>query len=125
MLDFQQKRKLRQVIYSRAMLVLLLVLVVFLVHSTYGVYEKEKLSKEEYLSAKKTYDNLVAQESNLRVKIDKLGTESGLEEEIRSKFSVGKPGETVVVVVNNTSSTSQETGPSAGFWQGIIDWWHD
>ncbi len=58
-----------------------------------------------------------ARKDMLNSEIGRLKTDNGVEEEIRSKFNVAKPGETVVVVINGSSSTSsQNSSGNKGFW---------
>ncbi len=121
MLDFQQKRKIRKVLYSRLTLALLAVAIFFLARSTYHIYSKEALSEENYASVKKAYDDLTTRQATLGKEIDRLGTDAGVEEEIRTKFSVAKPGETIVTVVNSTSSpdAGRATGQKS-LWQRFL-----
>lgn len=106
MIDFQQKRKINKIIYSKVSFVILLIVVVLLGKSTWDIYQKSRLSSNNYNETKKEYDSLKARKEMLDSEINRLNTDSGIEEEIRSKFNVAKPGETVVVVINSTSSTS-------------------
>lgn len=122
MLEFQQKRKFRKVFYSRLTIFLLFVAVIFLARATYNIYTKEQMSADDYATVLKNYNDLNARQTVLTSQMDKLGTESGQEEEIRSKFSVVKPGETVVMVVGSASSTAA-SGPatSTGLWQKFVN----
>jgi len=123
MFDFQQKRKIRKIIYSRLTIVILFILVLLLANSTYKIYQKEKLSLEDYNQTKKEYEDLKGRQAMLDSEIARLKTENGIEEEIRSKFSVAKPGETVVVVVDSSSSSSTDNnGASLSWWQRFINW---
>ena len=123
MFDFQQKKKIRKVIYSKAFLIVLLILIVVLAKATYEIYQKENLSSEDLSETQKEYDGLKTRQSMLNSEISKLKTDTGVEEEIRSKFDVAKPGETVVVVVgNNSSSTNDQNGQNKGFWQSFLGW---
>jgi len=116
-MDFQQKRQFKKVIYSKVSYVVLIILVIFLGKATYNIYQKYKMSSENYLSTKKDYDNLKARKDMLDSEIGRLKTDTGIEEEIRSKFNVAKPGETVVVVINSSSSTSTDNNNlKEGLW---------
>jgi cell division protein FtsB len=122
MFDFQQKRKIRKVIYSKMFFVVLLILIAILAKATYEIYKKESLSSESLNETQKELGDLKSRQSMLNSEISKLNTDSGIEEEIRSKFDVAKPGETVVVVVGaNTSSSENDTSSNAGFWQTILN----
>ncbi len=123
MLDFQQKRKVRKMLYSKTALVILLVLIFILAKATYEIYQKEKISTEGFDEVKNQYDSLKSREDMLGTAITKLNTDTGVDEEIRSKFDVAKPGETVVVVVGqNDASSSGNSSQNVGFWQSILNW---
>ncbi len=122
MMDFQQKRKVRKALYSRITIFLLLIAVIFLARATYHIYTTEKISAENYASVLKNYNNLETQKAALRSEINKLSTESGQEEEIRSKFSVAKPNEAVVLVINGTSSNpASSTNQNTSLWQKFLN----
>jgi cell division protein FtsB len=101
MLEFQQKRNIKNILYSKFSLVILFLLIIFLAHSTYGIYIKSKLSTEGYDKVKNQYEDLNNRKIALEAEIDRLNSDIGVEEELRSKFNVAKPGETVVVVVDS------------------------
>src|ERR1035437_2788325 len=121
MIDFQQKRKINKIIYSKVSFVILFILIIFLGKSTLDIYKKYKISSDNYNETKKEYDSLQSRKGMLSSEINKLNTESGIEEEIRSKFSVAKPGETVVTVIDSSSSTSTDGNNSRkGFWSNLF-----
>ncbi|MCX6717598.1 MAG: septum formation initiator family protein [Candidatus Taylorbacteria bacterium] len=123
MVDFQRKKNIRKVIYSRITIFVLFVVVIFLLRAVYDIYKKERVSFKSVASVEENYNDLKNRQSMLKSEIERLNTDKGVEEEIRSKFSVSKPGETVVVIVDNSSNTStdsENTGQS--FWQKIFGW---
>lgn len=122
MLDIQQKRKLRAFLYSKVTLTVLFVLVVLSVHSTWVVYEKKRESENLMNISKQRVDELKMREDDLNYKIQRLDTEVGLEEEIRSKFSVVKEGEQMIVVVPNSESPSTTTSKKLSFWQKMFNY---
>ena len=119
MLDFQQKRKVRSVIYSRVTIGILLVLVVVVLHSTWVVYQKKRESEQmKNLSLQRVLD-LRTRDLELQARIERLGTTPGLEEEIRSKFSVAKDKETMIIVVPEEETKASTTPAKLGIWQKI------
>ena len=121
MLDFQQKRKVRSFIYNRGTLVLLGILTLIVLRSTWIVFEK-KIESEEMGNISLTHaKELRSREIALKSKIERLNTSSGIEEEIRSKFSVVKDGEKMVVVVEPDGSGLSTTTQNSGFWRRIWD----
>lgn len=122
MLDFQQKRKFRKVLYSRITIFLLLIVVIFLARAAYHIYATEKVSADNYAAVLKNYNDLKVREAMLGTQINKLNTESGQEEEIRSKFSVAKPDESVVMVINSTSGNpATSTNQNTSIWQKFLN----
>ncbi len=123
MLDFHQKRKLRGVLYHRVTLVVLGILVLILIHSTWTVYKKKEESEQLKIIAQNRVDELNDRDTDLKSKIDKLATPSGIEEEIRSKFSVAKENENVVVIVPDEAKEATTTVKTESFWQKILNFW--
>ena len=121
MLDFQQKRKVRSVIYHKATLVVLFLIVLLLARSTWLVWGKKQESEEMRRVSSQNVEELRARNDNLQSKIGKLDTNSGVEQEIRAKYSVVKEGENMVVVVEDPDSKSATTTQEMGFWKKI---WH-
>jgi len=120
MMDFQQKRKVRKVLYSRVTLFLLLVAVVFLARATYHIYSTEQMSAEDYAAVLKNYTDLKARQAVLGSQITKLSTQAGQDEEIRSKFSVAKPDESVVVVIDGTDTPTAGPSQNTSLWQKFL-----
>ncbi len=116
MIDFQQKKKINKFLYSKVTLVIFFIIIIFLAKATYNIYQKYKLNAENYDTVKKQYDSLNERKDMLNSEIERLKTDTGVEEEIRSRFNVAKPGETVVVVINGSSSGSSTSSQNKGFW---------
>lgn len=119
MLDIQQKRRFRSFIYNKITLGFLLVLVLLVIHSTWRVYLKKKESVEMMNSSYARLSDLEERDRELDMKIRKLNTISGVEEEIRSKFSVAKDNENIVIIVREEESTSTNKVISGGFWNKV------
>jgi len=107
--------------YHKATLATLCVLVLLFTHSTWVVYQKKRTSEELKNSSLQTVATLLARDTELKSRIDRLETEPGIEEEIRSKFTVAKNGENMVVVVEDAPTATSTTTPGSNFLQKI---WH-
>lgn len=121
MLDIQQKRKLRSFLYHKFVLAFLFVLTILFLHSTWVVYHKKVSSDEMKSLAKNKVLELTTRKKDLDSKIGRLATVSGVEEEIRSKFSVTKDDEKMVVVVPDNEVNASTTSKSVSFWSKIVD----
>ena len=120
---FQEKKMFQRVLYSRPILVLLAVLLVVALNSTWKMYEKASLAREQKNRLEKELEDLKARELDLEVKIANLKTARGLEEEIRGRFSVAKNGESVVVVVDPSSGEGTSTNGESvigGLWHKFL-----
>lgn len=119
----QEQKKFHQILYSRPTFILLAVLLLVTLNSTWNIYEKASLAREQKNRLEKELSDLKTRKLELEAKILNLKTERGLEEEIRSRFNVAKQGESVVVVVDPTfpegTSTQNESGIS-GLWHKFL-----
>ena len=119
MLDYGQKRKVRGVIYHKVTLVILAILVLIMAHSTWVVYQKKRTSEEMKNVSMQNTAELKQRNDDLTAKIERLDTESGVEDEIRSKFSVVKDKENMVVVVDDQNPEVSTTSEKVGFWTSL------
>jgi len=119
MLDFQQKRKIRSFFYNRVTLGLLLLVVLWSAHSTWGVYQKKVESEKMMELSIKHVEGLRERQGELNTKIEGLNSSEGVEEEIRSRFSVAKEGESVVILLEDREDTEQNTEKSTSIWQKV------
>ena len=111
MLEFQKKKRIRKILYSPIVLLLLAIIFVLLFRGTWGVYKKE-------------IDKLISRQNSLTSSLDYLKTDQGVEGEIRSKFRAVKEGEKVSVIVDDQKSDSTSTASSTeeGFWSKFFNW---
>ncbi len=124
MLEFQDKRKLKRWAYSKPAIGVLFLLLLFLAHSTWGVYQKKLESEANLLRVSNELNALVKREGTLGADIGKLQTSQGVEAEIRNRFQVAKEGEHVALIVdkdkagaNNTSGETQKS-----WWDSFVGW---
>lgn len=122
MLDIQQKRKLRSFMYHKVTLSLLFLMVLVFIHSTWVVYKKKVESEELMNISKERVISLKEREVDLNQKISRLDTEVGIEEEIRSKFSVTKDNENMVVVVSREEKVATTVPEHLSLWSKFINW---
>lgn len=121
MLDIQQKRKFRNVIYHKYTILALFALMLVFLHSTWRVYQKKSESLVMKESSNSRLNSLEQREREIDSKIDKLATPAGVEEEIRSKFSVAKDRENMVIIVHEEATTVEKTTQGKSFWGKFKD----
>ena len=100
MRDFQRKRNIRKILYSRGVILALFLLLILVAKATWSVYNKEHESRKRLDSVESSLTALQAREKKLREDIDRLKTPEGMETQIREQFQVAKPGERMVVLVD-------------------------
>lgn len=100
-LDFQQKWRFKSIMYSKGMRIFLMIIALYSLFSAYTVYQKKRQSDKDVHEAELRLLVLSAKETVLLQEIDHLQTDEGLEAEIRSKYSVAKDREQVVVLVED------------------------
>lgn len=125
MIPFQERKKLRKILYAKATLGVLFVLSVIVARGAWQVYQKAAIARAERVEAERSLGELVSRTKGLEESIDRLKSERGVEEEIRQKFTVARSGEEVVIVVDETSKKGKN-GASDGTiasWMKFLEFW--
>jgi cell division protein FtsB len=100
MLQFYQKRTLRGWLHSPIMLGILGVIILFMVSVVYQRYtiEQEMVARRE--EAEAHLKELESRRADLEKKVEYLSNERGIEAEMRRNFDVARPGEQVVIILD-------------------------
>ncbi len=120
MLDFKKKRKIKGILYSRFMIIVLVVIFIFFIRGVWDVYKKSSFSGYNKTIAEKRLNVLKNKKDSLVSKINKLKTQRGIEAKIRSKFGLVKEGEEVVFVINKDNKNPKINNPNYSIIRG---WW--
>jgi len=116
-----EKKKIKK-LYSKPVLLLLAIVIVFLAKGTWGVYQKELESRKNVAIVTTELEDLQKRKAELQGETDKINTEEGKEEAIRTKFQVSKGGERVLVVVDRplpTSFTEENSNFFSKVWDSV------
>ncbi len=116
MAQFKEKNKYSFWHSPLTLLVLLIIVVVF-AYNMIDLIQKERDTHKNKISELKKIEELRERESLLSSDIEKLNTEEGIEESVRDKFQVVKPGERMVVIVDDTpkEENTEESMKEHGF----------
>lgn len=125
MIPFQERKKLRKILYAKATLGVLFVLSVIVARGAWQVYQKAAIARAERVEAESSLGELVSRTKGLEESIDRLKSERGVEEEIRQKFTVARPGEEVVIVVDETIKKGKNgaSGGTIASWMKFLEFW--
>lgn len=123
MLEFQEKRKFKKFLYCRLTSIFLLILVILILKGVWEVYEKQHYTKDNLTRVASDLQNLKERELMLSSEIQRLKTENGKEQEVREKFGLVRPGEEVIIIVDDLDGEEEGAGISGkSFWQKVLDW---
>ncbi len=120
MREFAEKRRWQKILYSRASLAALLVVLFFVAKGTWGVYQKEAESGRNLEAATRELNKVSVRKELLTANITRLRTERGAEEEIRNRFRVAKPGEELIVIVDSGATGTLPTLPPQNLWEKFM-----
>jgi len=122
MREFQDKRRWRRAVYSLPVRLGLTLIIIALAGSIFRLYKKERQVGSERAILLEEVERLRARQEELLAEVEKLTTERGVEEELREKFNVVKPGEKVISLVANETPTSSPSLPPTSWWQRVAEW---
>lgn len=125
MREFSQKRKMWKKIYSIPVLILLLVILFFVLKGTWIIFMKSSYSHKQKIAVEAELIALQERKNSIEKKIQRLNTETGVEEEIRSKYDVAKEGEKLIVIVDEEEkeiNTEENKGFVNKFFTTIGSW---
>jgi cell division protein FtsB len=123
MRQIQENKKWKRILYSQWALIFLFLVFLIMAQATWKVYSREKNSAADREKAEKSLALALQNNEDLKEQINKLETNSGVEEEIRKKYSVAKPGEEVAVILYTNSAIENNNVSSVhkSWWQQFLD----
>lgn len=124
MRELENKQRLRRRIYSIPALMVLLFITGAMIRGAYSILKTERITAREVAMMKESVETLTFRKDSLEGSIDRLQTEDGIEEEIKSKFNVARAGEKVAIIVDPPepkATTTPDTDPwYKRLWHAII-----
>lgn len=97
--------------------------IVLLGATTWRVYVREREASIEHHNEVQALAELKDRKVLLEEDLQQLGTERGIEEEVRKRFPVVRPGETEILLVVPKDSKSATSTEKQGFWSSFFSWW--
>ena len=122
MQEFQQKQKIRRMLYSKQIFFIMIVVTIFFFRGAWGVWQKQLESSKKMHDAEARLALVSTRKDELSKDIKRLSTAEGVEREIRQRYSVKRQGEEVILVVDPKLSTSTEDVERSTFWEKTMQW---
>lgn len=122
MKEFQHKDEVKGKMYSKYILFVLFILIILVVKGLISITSKKIDSREEMKAVEAKKAELQERYDNLSSRVEELKTTQGIEKEIRSKYDVVKPGESVIMVVDKEIPEPEqaETSVIKKLWNDVV-----
>lgn len=108
MAGFGKKKALTEYLYTKPVILLLLVAIVLLSIAVYKRYTVERLMSVRRTDTEEKRHELIERKKVLEEKVEYLSGDRGIEEEIRTHFDVAKEGEKVIILVGEDEVVDTE-----------------
>jgi cell division protein FtsB len=120
--EFQRKRPYRILLSSPFLSVILIGLTLFLVARAVDIRNKMKSTDTTLEVSSQESMSLEQRKEFLESEIERLSTDRGMEEEIRTKFGVAAAGEELAILVDPSSGENDEVlYEKRSLWQKFLD----
>ncbi len=120
MKELQRKHRLRRFLYSAPSVILLFVLTLLVAKGAVALLQKERLSSIQAEAFKKEILALTTREQELKDSIKNLGTEEGIKEEIRKRYSVTEDGEHLAIIVEGRSAATSSDKSTRPWYKKLL-----
>lgn len=108
MKEFQRRRFLRNIVYSKITSFALLIVLVFVSYQTFNLYKKSRQAVWRNNKVEVELGKLNNRKDYLESEVARLNTDVGAEEELREKFQVAKPGEKVLIILDQKEDNQND-----------------
>lgn len=121
MREFQQKRRWRQIISSNIVLALLAAVVVWLSAHTVGIWRQREAVRREAERLEEQVQKIRAEREQLQAQLSEINDPEVLEYEARSRLNIKKPGEEVLIIVEDEVQNKQvDQDSERGFFDTLL-----
>jgi cell division protein FtsB len=111
MAGFGKKKTITEYLYTKPVIFVLLLVCIFLSVSVYNRYTVEREMSLRRTEAQEKKQELLERKKTLEERVNYLGGDRGIEEEIRTHFDVAKEGEKVFILTGEEKKEVQEVAP--------------
>ena len=122
MAELQKNRDSKNIWHSPLVLFVLLCIVLVFSYNMIGLIKKAHQTAKEKNVVLQQINDLNQRQTSLQTNINQLQNDAGVEQTIRNKYELVKPGEQMVVIVDPTTSNSSnqsEASKPISFWSWL------
>ena len=119
--ELRRKQQIKQALYSWPALVVFLIITLLLAKGAFGIMRIERQSASRVSKLEAEAEALTLRKGELEREIERLGTEEGIMEEIRDKFSATRGGEHVAIIVDERRVASSSDSWASDWYSKIAD----
>ena len=101
---------------------MLAVLVFFVGRGAWNTHQKAQIARSERDIAERAFTEMESRSSELQASLIRLKSDRGIEEEVRQKYTVARPGEEVVIIVDDSvkKGENSEAMDNKNPWQYFV-----
>ena len=122
-MNIYQEQRIRSFFASRPVLIVLFLLLVGMGVVSFQSLLAGRAVEEERLEVEREARNLEAKKDKLTSELEDLRSGKGIEREAREKLNFRKPGEEVVIILDNEGSVAaKENATNASLLETIKQW---
>lgn len=132
MFDFHEKRKIRNIVFSKFTILILLILTILLSMSVFERFMALRAIAEKRAIREAELHELRQRAAALEAEVEYLQHGRGIEEELRNRFDVAKEGEQVIIIVDDEKGqetsikkleqSDADSASTSSFWSFFTFW---
>jgi cell division protein FtsB len=121
MREFQERQKVRHILASRPVLWAAGIIVLWLAVAVGREYLVLRAAERLRLASETERQAMEEKVAAVRGKIGELGSDAGLEKIVRERFNVKRPGEELIVIVDDKSASgTRAIVREQSFWASLV-----
>lgn len=120
--DFQERRKIERVIFSWPILIILVTLFFIALWGIYTTWQTKRALDHEVAQLQAEIKKAEMTRQQYESKREELETPEGVDREARARFNLKKPGEEVVIFVDDAPKVSQPKNRVVSIFSAVMGW---
>lgn len=129
MAGFKRRNPNQKLIYSRPVLAVMFLMLIFLGQAAIKAYIGARDARTAYIGVREERADIAIKSADLEKRLDYLSSSYGLEKELRRQFGLAKPGEELMTIIdrrqkgadNEPGKFSSFLSEIGGFFTGLFN----